>query len=99
MIGPVGKLEAIAFIIISQFWYSEAYHIEELTVFVEPESRKSEHAKVMIDWMKKTADELGIPLLTGIMSTERTEAKVRLYDRQLPRIGSFYLYPLNSKRC
>jgi len=43
--------------------------------------------------MKNLSDQLGIPLLTGIISKERTAAKIRLYDRMLPRIGAFYLYP------
>lgn len=97
VIGAQGKLEAIGFMLISQFWYSEDYHLEELVVFVDPECRHSEHAKKMIEWMKKSADTLKIPLLTGIISRDRTEAKIRLYDRYLPRIGGFYLYPLTGK--
>jgi hypothetical protein len=45
--------------------------------------------------MKSLADYLKIPLLTGIISKERTAAKIRLYDRKLPRVGAFYLYPEN----
>jgi hypothetical protein len=93
VIGPQGRLEALVFILISSFWYSSELHLEELLVYVDPECRKSHHAKACIDWMKKLADELKIQLLTGIISKDRTAAKIRLYDRQLPRIGAFYLYP------
>lgn len=93
VIGPVGKIEAICFVIIGQFWYTEEKHLEELVLYVDPEHRKSNHAKALIDWMKSSADSLGIPVLTGIMSNTRTEAKVRLYRRQLPEIGAFFLYP------
>ena len=93
VIGPYGRLEALVFLLISSFWYSSELHLEELLVYVDPECRKSRHAIVCIDWMKKLADELKIPLLTGIISKDRTAAKIRLYDRQLPRIGAFYLYP------
>lgn len=92
VIGPVGKLEAICFVIIGQFWYSHDYHIEELLVYVDPEFRHSDHSKILIDWMKKAAEKSGLPLLTGIMSNYRTEAKVRLYQRQLPKIGAFFLW-------
>lgn len=91
------KLEAIAFVIIGSFWYSMEMHLEELIVYVDPECRKTDHARSMIAWMKSKADELDIPLLTGVISTERTEAKLRLYDRLLPRVGGFYLYPLRDK--
>lgn len=97
VIGPKGKLEALVFVLISQFWYSYDLHIEELIVYVDPECRRSSHAKTMIQWMKDSADTLGIPLLTGILSTDRTEAKIRLYDKNLPRVGAFYLYPIRGK--
>ncbi len=97
VIGKEGNLEAIVFLLIASFWYSSDLHLEELIVFVDPEHRKSEHAKSIISWMKKTASALGIPLLTGIISKDRTAAKIRLYDRYLPRIGAFYLFPLDGK--
>lgn len=93
VIGPVGKVEALCFIIIGRFWYTDENHLEELVLYVDPEYRKSNHAKALIQWMKATADKLGIPVLTGIMSNIRTEAKVRLYRKQLPEIGAFFLYP------
>ena len=96
VIGPVGKLEGMAFVILNQYWYSEAYFLDELIVYVDPECRKSDHAKAFIEWLKKTSDDLGIPLLTGIISKDRTAAKIRLYDRYLPRIGAFYLHPLKG---
>jgi len=92
VIGPQGRLEAVVFVLIAQFWYSSEYHLEELLVYVDPECRKSRHAIACISWMKSLSDELEIPLLTGIISKERTAAKIRLYDRMLPRIGAFYFY-------
>lgn len=93
VVGPQGRLEAIVFILISSFWYSEELHLEELLVYVDPEHRKSRHAQACIGWMKALSDQLQIPLITGIISKERTASKIRLYDRQLPRIGAFYMYP------
>jgi hypothetical protein len=93
VIGPPGKLEAVVFVLIAQFWYSSEYHLEELLVYVDPECRKSRHAIACVTWMKALSDQLQIPLLTGIISKDRTAAKIRLYDRMLPRIGAFYFYP------
>ena len=93
VIGPQGRLEAVVFVLIAQYWYTSEYHLEELLVYVDPECRKSRHAIACVSWMKALSDHLEIPLLTGIISKERTAAKIRLYDRMLPRIGAFYLYP------
>jgi hypothetical protein len=93
VIGLPGRLEALVFVLISSFWYSEEFHLEELLVYVDPECRKSRHAVACVTWMKDLSDQLKIPLMTGIISKERTAAKIRLYDRMLPRIGAFYFYP------
>ncbi len=96
VIGSPGKLEAIVFMILGSFWYSHDIHLEELLVYVDPEYRASNHAKACIEWMKSMADDLGVKLLTGIISKDRTASKIKLYDRYLPRIGAFYLYPIGD---
>lgn len=90
VIGPVGALEAIVFLLIGQFWYSNDHHLEELIVYTDPEHRKSDHARAMIQWMKDQVKNTGLPLMTGILSNHRTEAKVRLYSRMLPKVGAFF---------
>jgi len=97
VIGAPGNLQAIVFVILGSFWYSSDVHIEELLVYVDPECRASKHAHSCINWMKKRADDLGVKLLTGIISKERTQSKIKLYDRFLPRIGAFYLYPMDEE--
>ncbi len=97
VIGPVGALEGLVFLTIGTYWYSHAKHIEEYMVFVDPRHRRSEHAKALVRWMKEQVDRTGLPLVTGIMSTNRTEAKCRLYQRMLPKVGEFfYLAPKGS---
>lgn len=92
VIGPVEKLEAFALLTIGTFWFSSHKHIEEYVVFVDPECRKSNHAKSLIEWMKLQTDTTGLPLITGVISNTRTEAKCRLYGRLLPKVGEFYAY-------
>lgn len=92
VIGPVGSLEALCFLSIGSFWYSHQKHLEEFIVFVDPECRKSGHAKAIVQWMKEQSDKTGLPLFTGIISSQRTEAKVRLYRRMVPYVGAFFLY-------
>jgi hypothetical protein len=93
VIGDIGKLEALVFVTLSTYWYSHDRHLEEFIVYVDPECRRPPgHARALIEWMKHQSDLTGLPLVTGVISTERTEAKVRLYDRMLPRVGAFFLY-------
>jgi len=92
VIGQVGNLEALAFLTIGGFWYSSTRHLEEMIVYVDPECRKSGHSKALIEWMKQQSVETGLPLLTGIISTTRTEAKCRLYGRLLPKVGEFFFF-------
>src|SRR4051812_4768115 len=81
VIGVIGQgtLEGLALIITGSFWYTHAKHLEELIIFVDPEHRKSDHAKSLLGWAKSLPETTGLPLLTGILSNTRTEAKCRLY--------------------
>lgn len=93
VIGPTGHLEGLVFVIVGGFWYTNSRHLEELVVYVDPEFRQSGHSKALIDWMKKQSLHADVPLLTGVISNHRTEAKVKLYERmQLPKVGAFFLF-------
>lgn len=96
VIGKKGGLEGLCLLMIGSFWYSSTLHLEEFMVFVHPGHRKSDHAKALINWMKQQVDETGLPLMTGVFSLKRTEAKCRLYQRMLPKLGEFYFYKPNG---
>lgn len=92
VIGEPGALEALALVTIGEYWYTQDKHLEEMLVYVDPACRKSRHARALIAWMKQQAELTGIPLLTGIVSHERTKSKCALYGRMLPKVGEFFLY-------
>lgn len=92
VIGEVGKLEAIVLVMIDGYWYTHDKHLAEYLVYVDPDCRRSFHARALIKWMKDRSDDCQLPLLTGVISTERTKAKVDLYGRMLPKVGEFFLY-------
>lgn len=96
VIGDIGKLEALVFVMIGCHWYSHDRHLEEYIVYVDPECRRSFHARALIKWMKDQSDRTGLPLLTGVISNERTKPKVDLYGRMLPKVGEFFLYGTKS---
>lgn len=91
VIGPPKALEGLVFLTIGCYWYTYAKNIDEFMVFVDPRHRRSEHAKALVGWMKNQVELTGLPLVTGIMSTKRTEAKCRLYQRLMPKVGEFFL--------
>ncbi len=92
VIGPPGALEALALMSVDTYWYTNERHLGEYLVYVDPEQRKSGHARALVEWMKHQSDITGLPLLTGVISNTRTEAKVRLYRRLVPYVGAFFLY-------
>lgn len=97
VIGPIGSLEALVFLTIGTYWYSDDLHLEEYIIYTDPEHRKSHHVQALIEWMKNQVEITQLPLVTGIISNIRTEAKCRLYRRMLPKIGEFfYLGPKGS---
>ncbi len=96
VIGVIGKpehLEGLAFLTIGNFWYTKQRHLEEFIVYVDPDYRYKGHNKALIEWMKDQSRLTGLTLMTGIFSTKpRMEAKVRLYERMLPKAGAFFCF-------
>jgi hypothetical protein len=96
IIGDQGKpAEAAVLLRIGSMWYSDDPVIEEKAIFVRPEFRsaKAQRAQRLCDFSKRVADGMGIPLIIGVLSNERTAAKVRLYERQFGEpAGAFFLY-------
>lgn len=92
VIGAPGKIEGAIVMHMSQMWYSDDWLLEELFSYVRPEYRRSTNAKDLIDFAKSCARTVGVPLLIGIVSNIRTEAKVGLYKRRLgPPMGAFFV--------
>jgi len=93
VIGPVGgPLKGMVLMVLDNVWYSTEFQLLELTNCVHPDHRKSNYAKQLISFGKRCADNLGIDLMIGVVSNERTAAKVRLYQRQLPPVGAYFCY-------
>ena len=100
IIGEQGKpIEGAVLLRISQMWYSDDWILEEKAIFVDPVYRnaKGGRARKLCEFSKRVADELSIPLLIGVLSNHRTEAKIRLYERQFGApAGAFFLYNVQT---
>ena len=102
VIGPRGgKLEGAVLLRIGAMWYSDSQVLEEKAIFVDPNQRsaKGGRARKLCEFSKQVADTLKIPLIIGVLSNHRTEAKVRLYERQFGKpSGAFFLYNATTGR-
>lgn len=94
VIGDTGDPVAAIYLEITQPVYSDDWMLCEQFNFVHPEHRRTTYARQLISYAKKAADELHLPLMVGILSNKRTEAKMRLYDQVLNRAGGYYVYGL-----
>lgn len=96
VIGGIGEeLQGFVLLRIGNMWYSPAQIIEEKTVFVAPKYRsaKGGRARKLCEFSKKVSDELGLPLIIGVVSNHRTKGKEGLYNRLFgPPAGAFWLY-------
>lgn len=99
IVGVIGKadgpIEGVVLLRIGTMWYSDSKVVEEKAIFIHPDYRsaKGGRAARLCEFSKKVADSLGIPLIIGVLSNSRTEAKVRMYERQFGKpSGAFFLY-------
>jgi hypothetical protein len=99
LIGIIGeegqKPEGAVLLRIGSMWYSDQQVVEEKAIFIDPNYRsaKGGRARRLCEFSKQVSDMLKIPLIIGVLSNHRTEAKVRLYERQFGKpSGAFFLY-------
>jgi len=89
------KPEGAVLLRVGTMWYSDDDVLEEKAIFIHPDFRsaKGGRARRLVEFSKQVSNELGIPLIIGVLSNHRTEAKVRLYERQFGKpVGAFFLY-------
>jgi GNAT superfamily N-acetyltransferase len=95
VIGERNKLEAVIVLKVSDYWYSDERFLEELSIFVHPDYRRAKISRVqkLVAFAKQVADGVGMPLIVGVLSNDRTSAKVALYQKQFGApAGAFFLY-------
>lgn len=85
-------VEGVIGLRIDKFWFSDQWFIRDIFTYVHPEFRRSTRAKCLLSFAKDCSKKMNIPLLMGIMSNTRTEAKARLYERQMSRAGSYFVF-------
>lgn len=95
IIGVIGErhdVKAAVFLLLDPIWYSEDWQLLEFFNYVRPDARRSNYAKDLIRYAKRCAEDLKVDLTMGIFSNVRTEAKCRLYRREMTKFGEFYCF-------
>jgi GNAT superfamily N-acetyltransferase len=88
-----GEIAGAIYMTISSMWYRSPEHLEELFNFVRPKYRNTKAAKALVQFAKTCSDKTGLPLMIGVVTNKRLEAKVRLYRQELGMpAGAFFLY-------
>jgi len=98
VIGPHMALEAMIMLVIGSVWYSDDVSMDDALSFVDPNHRRSDHARALIGYAKHIVDgirkvHVDFKMTLGIVSTHRTAAKMRLYSQQLVPVGVYFCYP------
>lgn len=93
--GPTGELEAATLLVIEEQGHTCEPVLVEQSVYVRPEFRSARggRAAKLTEFNKSVALRLGLPLLIGVLSNERTAAKIRLYERIFGKpAGAYWLF-------
>jgi GNAT superfamily N-acetyltransferase len=99
--GDRGEVAASVCLVVAQWWYSADMHLEDRWTFVSEPYRRRPYARHLLDFAKQVAADMHLPLMMGVLSSNRTQAKVRLFERQLPLAGAVFMYnsPLFQDKC
>lgn len=97
-IGKIGALEGAIMLVLGSPWYSEEITLDDCMSFVDPNHRRSNHAKTLISYARNMVDQIrkthaNFKMIVGVLSTKRTAAKVRLYEQQMTPIGVYFIHP------
>jgi len=99
VIGSPGHIEGSIYLQIGSLWYSDELTLIEQWNYVLPQHRSTSASRDLIAFAKDISDRFGLPLLIGVVSNERTEAKCRLYRKQLGEpSGHFFMHNVTKIR-
>lgn len=100
IVGVIGDkfIEAGILLRVDKLFYTDKDMLLERSLFVRPEYRKSgdhkvSRARLLCDFAKQAAKDLELQLIIGILTHERVEGKIRLYERTFGKpAGAYWIY-------
>ncbi len=90
--GPDGEIQASIGMVMGTPWYSDDFYLDEIWTYVHPDHRKSDKAKRLIEFAKWVSTNIKVPVVIGIVTRKRLEPKIRLFQRQLPQVGAWFVF-------
>jgi hypothetical protein len=103
--GSDGKIEGSICLTFSDCYYSDWWHWVEQWLYVGEPYRRSPHAKRLVQFAKWCSDMMSnelagkeggqpeVPLIVGILTMDRLEPKMRLYQRAgLQQCGAWFMH-------
>lgn len=85
VIGSAGLIEA-------ELWYSDETVIGDKWFYIHPDYRSAENFEALKEACKSVAQDKGMLLILSISSEHRTEAKIRLFSKDMTLFGASFLY-------
>ena len=93
VIGRRGEVEATICVMLNKLWYTDEWHLGDLWNYIRQDCRKKNHIAGLLEFAKSCSDKVDVPLMMGVVSNKRTEAKVRIYSRHFGvPLGAFFIY-------
>jgi len=86
------ELEGVICLSTDRYWYSKDWFMCQVFNFVPIKLRKSTRAKSLLTFAKNCSDDMKIPLIAGVVSNMKTEPKIKLFERNFPKAGAFFVY-------
>jgi len=72
-------------------WYSDSEYLTDGWFYVLPEYRKTGVGKMLIDEAKKFADQIKLPLIIGVFTSEDVETKVKVMQKMgMTMVGGLF---------
>lgn len=97
--GPDGDPIAFAAIVPNQWWWSAAWYLMEVVLFVHPDHRRAQHAQHLLQFECWMSDQLSqsfgyrVYAMAGVTATKGAKRKMRLYRQFMNEVGGFFIYP------
>ena len=85
IIGSAGLREA-------ELWYSDETVMCDQWFYIHPDYRSAENFEALKAACKSVAQDKGMLLILSISSEHRTEAKIRLFSKDMTLFGASFLY-------
>jgi len=86
-----GKPVASIGLFLDRMWYTKDWYVAEYWNYVHPDYRRKPYFSNLVNFSKWVNENMGIFLNMGVMSMERTDAKVKVLGRKLNYIGALFM--------